>query len=169
MYAATAKGIASDLAREHKEITAIRPNVATNSLNASAQPGRACTENEYQRRPNITCASNVPARPPTTCALTYHGTSRHAKSPDVAAASVTAGFKCAPEIGAKEKISATSAAPVANAFASNAIATLPPASCSPMIPEPTTAATRNSVPPNSQAVRRAKLNFIVFRFVRSRA
>ena len=55
---------------------------------------------------------------------------------------MTAGLKCAPEIGPNVKIKVVSAAPVASVLASRAIATLPPASRSPMMPEPTTAARR---------------------------
>jgi hypothetical protein len=52
-----------------------------------------------------------------------------------------------PEIGPNVRTSAASAAPVAIVFASSASATFPPASRSAMMPEPTTAATRNPVPP----------------------
>lgn len=64
------------------------------------------------------------------------GTSRHARPPCEASASVTAGLKCAPEIGPNVRINVTSMAPVAMLFASSAIATFPPDSRSPMIPEP---------------------------------
>jgi hypothetical protein len=40
---------------------------------------------------------------------------------------VTAGFKCAPEIGPNARMIAMSAPPVAIVFASRAMATLPPA------------------------------------------
>src|SRR5690348_2470259 len=43
-------------------------------------------------------------------------------------------------------MSAISANPVASAFARSAMATLPPASRSPMMPEPTTAASKSAVP-----------------------
>ena len=59
---------------------------------------------------------------------------------------VTTGLKCAPLIGPNVRISATSPAPVAMVLASSAIATFPPASRSPMMPEPTTVASRNAVP-----------------------
>jgi hypothetical protein len=51
-------------------------------------------------------------------------------------------LKCAPEIGAKARINATSAAPVATALARSATPVLPADSRSAMIPEPTTAVTR---------------------------
>src|SRR5215472_4276485 len=75
-------------------------------------------------------------------------------------ASDTAGLKCAPETGPNVRISATNAAPVAIVFASKAIATFPPASRSPMIPEPTTAIRRKAVPTNSAVIRARRLNLI---------
>src|SRR5260370_2745103 len=76
--------------------------------------------------------------------------------PSSAAAKLTAGLKCAPEIGANARIKATSAAPVAMVLARSAVATFPPASRSAMIQEPTTAATRKPVPANSAVARRAR-------------
>ena len=70
----------------------------------------------------------------------------------IASAIVTARLKCAPEIFPNARMRASRAAPVAIVFASRAIATLP-ASRSAMIPEPTTAATKNAVPTNSAAAR----------------
>src|SRR5260370_32490214 len=89
------------------------------------------------------------------------GTSRHWKAPCHASAIVTTGLRCAPEIGPKVRISATSAAPVATVLASNAIETLPPASRSPIIPEPTTAASRKAVPTSSETARRSRLGDVV--------
>src|SRR6188508_2751172 len=57
-------------------------------------------------------------------------------------------------------MSATSPAPVATALARRAIATFPPASCSPMMPEPTTVASRRAVPTASAAARRARSGLI---------
>ena len=74
-----------------------------------------------------------------------------------AAANVTAGLKCAPEIGPKVKIRVINIAPVANVLASRAMAILPPANFSPMIPEPTTAARRNAVPRHSATMRRERV------------
>src|SRR5690349_24192726 len=70
-----------------------------------------------------------------------------------ASASVTAGLNCAPEIGPKVNMSASSAAPVASVLAKRAIAVLPAASRSPMIPEPTTAASKKAVPTASATTR----------------
>src|SRR5207302_3371497 len=76
--------------------------------------------------------------------------------PQNASASVTAGLKWAPEMGPKVRIKATSAAPVASVFASSATATLPPARRSPMMPEPTTAASSIAVPTASATRRRSR-------------
>src|ERR1043165_3243787 len=84
----------------------------------------------------------------------YAGTLRQDKPPCDASASVTTGLKCAPEMGPKVGISATSAAPVAIVFARSAIATLPPARRSPMMPDPTTAASNRPVPTASATMRR---------------
>src|SRR6267142_1090376 len=73
--------------------------------------------------------------------------------PFSASATVTAGLKCAPEIPPNAMIKATRAAPVASVLARSARATLPPASRSPMIPEPITAVTRKAVPMNSAVAR----------------
>src|SRR5882672_6725993 len=73
------------------------------------------------------------------------------KSPRTASASVTTGLKCAPERGVNATISAIRAKPVASELASSAIAVLPPARRSPMMPEPTTAASSSAVPTASAA------------------
>src|SRR6185369_5841169 len=70
-----------------------------------------------------------------------------------ASASVTAGLKCPPEIGPNVRMRATSAAPVARVLAKRAIAVLPAASRSPIIPEPTTAASNIAVPVASATTR----------------
>src|SRR5271163_4469201 len=80
--------------------------------------------------------------------------------PSDASAIVTAGLKCAPETGPNVRINATSAAPVAIVLASSAIATLPAASRSPMIPEPTTAASNSKVSTNSATTRRISVGLM---------
>src|SRR4051812_25731614 len=69
----------------------------------------------------------------------------------MARAKVTIGLKCAPERSANVTISAISAKPVASELARRAIAALPPARRSPMMPEPTTAARSSAVPTASAA------------------
>ena len=63
-------------------------------------------------------------------------------APLSAMTSDTAGLKCAPEIGPSARIRTTRMAPVGMVLPRSAIATFPPASCSAMMPEPTTVATR---------------------------
>src|SRR6202453_1035485 len=87
----------------------------------------------------------------------YTGTSRQAMPRCEASANVTAGLKCAPEMGPNASISATRAAPVAIVFARRARATFPAASRSPMMPDPTTAASKKAVPSISATARRATL------------
>src|SRR5579872_286048 len=57
-------------------------------------------------------------------------------------------------MGPKVSISATSAAPVATVLARRAMATFPPQRRSPMIPEPTTVASKSPVPKASATTRR---------------
>src|SRR5882672_3609640 len=157
MYPATAKGtIIGEGPRAQPQMTASNPNVATNSLNIWAGPERTCCDAKNNGSSNITWAAATPAKAPTTCPTRYGGTSDHARPPWTASASVTAGLKWAPEIGPKVRINATRAAPVASVFASSATATLPPARRSPMMPEPTTAASSIAVPTASATRRRSR-------------
>src|SRR6266404_4299478 len=116
-------------------------------------------DSETNGSENITCASIVPQTPPKSCAAIYASASFQDKPPSRASATETTGFRCAPEIGPKVRIRANSAAPVAIVLASNANATFPPASRSAIIPEPTTAATRSSVPRNSAVTRLGRFGF----------
>ncbi len=86
----------------------------------------------------------------------YAGTSRHAIAVCIAAVRVTAGLRCAPEIGPNVKMRTVSAAPVAILFAKRATAAFPLDKRSPMIPDPTTAASKKPVPKNSAAARRCR-------------
>src|SRR5262245_19056058 len=65
---------------------------------------------------------------------------------------VTAGFRCAPDMPSSARIIAISVALVAIVFARSAIATLPLLNRSPMIPEPTTAASSTAVPRASAVI-----------------
>src|SRR4051794_21720963 len=70
---------------------------------------------------------------------------------------LTAGFICAPEIGASIAIRTNRIAPVAIVLPSRATVSLPRARCSAMIPDPITVATRKNEPIPSAASRRARL------------
>ena len=98
MYAPTANGTAIDRSREHPQITDNKPKLATNSLRNWAGPLRTWFEMEMAGRPNIVCARRVPVTPPRICTGTYADASARVSPPSMAAASVTAGLKCAPEI-----------------------------------------------------------------------
>src|SRR6187402_1461035 len=63
----------------------------------------------------------------------------------------------APEIEPKPRINATRPAPVAMVFAKRAIATLPPAWRSAMIPEPITTVSKSAVLTSSATALRARL------------
>src|SRR5437660_11928760 len=97
--------------------------------------------------------------PPAIRARTYTRVSDKGKPPSRASATDTTGLKCAPEIGPKVRIRATSVAPVAIVLANNANATFPFARRSAMMPEPTTVATRSKVPKNSAVHRLRRFGF----------
>src|SRR5262245_15437741 len=94
---------------------------------------------------------------PITCAATYTPTIVQVISARSAKARLTAGLKCAPDVDAKIRMSTASMAPVASVLQSGASARLPPASRCAMIPEPTTAASRNAVPSASPKTRRTSV------------
>src|SRR5207237_6644909 len=139
--------------------------VATNSLKIGSGPLRACCDSEIKLSLNIKCAIRVPKTPPVSWAVAYANAARYGNPCSSASANETTGLKCAPETASNANIRATRAAPVAMVFASSASAAFPPDSRSAIIPEPTTAATRNPVPTNSATTRRDKLAFIVRRSV----
>ena len=70
MYAATANGVMPALAREEPRMTAINPNVATNSPASWPNPERTCREAENSGASNIRCASATPANAPSSWAAT---------------------------------------------------------------------------------------------------
>src|SRR5271155_2343375 len=157
MYVPTANGTTEERNRTHPQITANNPNVATNSLNIWTGPERTCRDAAKIGSSNMRSAVATPANAPTIWAVMYAGTCRHPIPRCHASAKVTAGLKCAPEMGPNVRIRATSIAPVARVLASRAMATLPPDKRSPMIPEPTTAASKSAVPTASDTTRLAKL------------
>ena len=134
----------------------ISPKVATNSDSHCAGPSRSFARHlddrhrEHRvRRPHAGDARrrSAPRRRAAPCAgaisRAQREEERHRRIEMRAARSAR---RC--------EISTTSAAPVASVFASSAMATFPPARRSPMMPEPTTAASRNAVPSASAASRR---------------
>ena len=158
MYAATANGTAgAEAARDAPDDATSRPNVATNSLNIWAAPSAHVAWTRRTAVPRTWCVRPRRRRTPPRSARRGTPAHRAQRSPPCeASASVTAGLKCAPEIGPNVRIRATSTAPVASVLASSAIATLPPASRSAMMPEPTTAARSSAVPTPSAVMRRGR-------------
>src|SRR5215831_3513635 len=90
-------------------------------------------------------------------------------SPRIEKPRLTAGLKCAPEIGPKVNMSTARMAPVGMVLQRRASATLPPASFCAMMPEPTTAAKRNAVPSHSANRRSAASASMGFRDLGCRA
>ena len=138
-------------------MTARRPKVATNSDPYCAIPDRICAEVCQTVCSNIRCAKTVPHRPPIICQIAYSAAIFGVISPRRAKAKLTAGLKCAPDSGPRIVINTTRIAPVAMVLPSKAMATLPPASCSAMMPDPTTVATSIIVPNHSANNRRDRL------------
>src|SRR5438552_2341178 len=74
MYAPTTMATVSCRKRLAPQITKIKPNVATNSLNICAPPARECCDTEKRGSPNIACAAATPVNAPIICAARYPGT-----------------------------------------------------------------------------------------------
>ena len=85
---------------------------------------------------------------PVEMAATLAGNSRRNAS-----ATLTAGLKCAPDMGPKVRMSTVKIAPVGIVLQRSASAPLPPASFAAMMPEPTTPASKNAVPKHSATLR----------------
>ena len=141
-------------------MTTSNPIDATASEIQMFDPVRTFSERLTASRSNITLATTAPAQPPMVCATAYRAVSFQLPSPNNVPTIPTIGLNDAPETGAKMRINATSAPPVATALHSNCNAT----SCvnrSAMMPEPMTA-TINSPVPNASAVnRRIKSNMLI--------
>src|SRR4051812_24573739 len=67
IYAATASGVIDARERVQAMMTAMSPNVATNSLHHWAGPERTCSETSSSGTPNMPWAATTPATAPTTC------------------------------------------------------------------------------------------------------
>ena len=125
------------------------------SANHCAPPVRTFSEASSSGSANIACAITSRrcrrrSAPPRRTAA-----SRGLELPPEAKTRVTAGLKCAPEIGPRIVISTTRIAPVGSVLPSSASATSL-VSVSAMMPEPTTVATSSAVPSASAARRRCK-------------
>ena len=108
-------------------------------------------------KPNWRCVTATPSAPPATCATIRPGTEPQGVPPSTASERVTAGLKCAPEIGPNATISAPSANAVARAFSRSCRPSSAGLSLWAATPEPTIAARRRPVPRNSP--RQARTSF----------
>src|SRR5579864_7186029 len=100
MYAPTPMGTSAVRPdRTPPKITSSRPNVAMTSLNQRWGPHRTVDEISTAGSANITLATTAPATPPPICATPYASTSGPLMPPKRQSASVTTGFKWAPETG----------------------------------------------------------------------
>lgn len=71
---------------------------------------------------------------------------RQLATPHHTITALTAGLKCAPLMGPNTSMGTYNSPTVAKVFASSAMAMLPPAKRSAMMPEPTTKANKSTVP-----------------------
>jgi hypothetical protein len=137
------------------KIVSSNPNVAMASASHCPAPAREVIENCHTGNSNMRWTAHTPATAPMICEAMYPAAIGHGSSRRNANARLTAGLKCAPESGPKIRISTTKIAPVGMVLHRSASATFPPESLSAMMPEPTTAASRNAVPSHSAKMHRA--------------
>ena len=140
-------------APEQPQMTDSKPNVATNSLRSCAAPLRSC---EDKAKSGNRRTSGAPRRPRRRRRRPGRPR-RRALAPWEAAlqasASVTAGLKWAPGSRAERQDERDEGRAGRERVREERDRDVPPASRSPMIPEPTTVASSSAVPAHSAAIR----------------
>ena len=127
-------------------------NVDKNSLNQMPAPFLGLVEVCKMLKPKIKCVVQTPAIAPLNCAAKYINNDCRLIAPARQNIKLTAGLKCAPEIGPSKVISTYNPQPVAMLLPNKATAALPAPNVSPIMPEPVTIANKSAVPMNSAAI-----------------